>query len=418
MITTIQEIIDLYSSVYYVEDPAVIPLIIASVISNYFPGAPVWLMLIGASSSGKSELINAITDLEIDGKKKVWQISSLTENTFLSGVVRHGKDTSLLTRLGRNGVIVMKDFTTQLSQNADKAQAIFAQLREIYDGAYTKETGMGNSLSWKGKLNFIGGVTEKIFVLEHKYGGMGTRAVNFMMPAVSRKQFTRISLRNNNTIDEARLKICKGFTEYICAMLNKLTTYTIPDLPKEHIDNIVDIVDFATLCRSTTERDFKGRLELTQSPEMPGRMANQLMQVSNVFALMNDGEIPDRYRDIVYRLALDSIPLGRRWVLKLLATYQTATTSGLAAKLNYPTPTVREWLEDLNVFGLCERLNEASLITADKWRIKDDYRNLLIKYEHITPTTESLLSNEGDTREDEGEFAEYNQKVSEQFDTL
>lgn len=418
MINSLQQLIDLYTSVFYLEDTSVIPLVVAAVVANRFPGDPVWLMLTGASSSGKSEIINAITDMEINGVQKIWQISSLTENTFLSGATRNGKDSSLLKRLGSNGIIVMKDFTTQLSQNSDKAQAIFSQFREIYDGYYTKETGLGQSLSWRGKINFIGGVTEKIYVMEKKYGGMGTRALNFLIPSCDRKNMTRRAIENSTVIEAKRLEIKKGFSEYVNHLIEGLRTYsTIPPIPSDHSEDIINVADFSCMCRSATERNYMGQLELTHEPEMPSRMAKQMMGLTNVFIFMNNGELPEYFREIIYRIALDSIPKGRRMALRELARYAKVATSGVATKLNYPSDTVKEWLEDLNVLGVITRVKGTAAYQGDRWEIKPEYRKIMIDFDNVKVEAGELIEDSIDDM-DTVELEEADQRAEALFDSI
>jgi len=106
----IEEVIDLYRSVYYLKDKDtdMIPLIIAIVVQSKLEGKPVGVWLVGGSSAGKTALIDALGDLPF-----VREISMLTENTLLSGAVVKGQETSLLKIIGeKGGVITFKDFTT------------------------------------------------------------------------------------------------------------------------------------------------------------------------------------------------------------------------------------------------------------------------------------------------------------------
>jgi len=425
MIDNIEDLIKLYTKYFHLEDTSIIPFVVGIILANRMPGDPIWGMIVGSSSSGKSEVVNAVTDMEIGGKKRVWQISSLTENTFLSGMANQKTSTSLLTKIGTSGIIVMKDFTTLLSEYGDRAAVIFAQMREIYDGYITKETGTGKSLSWKGKLNFIGCVTEKIYMMEKKYGGMGTRAVNFHMPSADRKITTRAAIRNSRGIEAIREEIKIGFTQYIQAMSATLETYIPEALPVDVVDRILDVADFAAMARSSTERDFRGELQLTQSPEMPMRLAKQLSSLATVFTFMQGGTLSADYERIVYKVALDSIPLTRRMALRELARYDDVTTAGVATKLSYPTATAREWLEDLNVLGICDRVKGASGLSVDKWKLRESYRKVMEEFDGIKPIPTSLSGGYADAGGnaygedvDPGELEAYEQNLQADFDAL
>jgi ABC-type lipoprotein export system ATPase subunit len=96
MAKDINKLISEYQAIYYLEDTAIIPLLCAVVLSNRMMGDPVWLMVVGGSSSGKTELLNMITGIQ----KYVTEISMLTSNTFLSGMkAGKGGEPSLLLRI-------------------------------------------------------------------------------------------------------------------------------------------------------------------------------------------------------------------------------------------------------------------------------------------------------------------------------
>src|SRR3990167_7670461 len=102
------EIKQRFQELFYFEDTAVLDLVFATVISTYVKSMkPIWLLIIGPSSGGKSEIINLLFKLNF-----VHEVSDMTENTLLSGMYSKGEEASLLIRIGNIGVIAMKDFTS------------------------------------------------------------------------------------------------------------------------------------------------------------------------------------------------------------------------------------------------------------------------------------------------------------------
>jgi len=391
-ITTIDELTKLYKSVFYLEDDGIIPLVCAVIISNRADGDPVWLMLIGPSSGGKSEAINATMGLSF-----VHQISTLTSNTFLSGMTNNAQETSLLHEIG-SGVIAMKDFTTILSIPRETQAAIMGQLREVFDGHLTKRTGTGKKLEWKGKINLLAGSTEKINLVEGMYAEMGTRWINYVLAPQDRKLTTQRALENNQYIHELRAKIQEGFTEYIDHMIQKLPE-TMPPLTKEVMDNIIEVADFSSEARSPVQRNFKGEMTFVLSSEMPMRLASQLKTLAHVFICMNDlTNLRKDHELIIYKIALDSIPKVRRQALRVLAKYDKITTAGLASELNFPTSTARMWLEDLNARGMCKR-SKQKRVGGDEWSIMDEHRFMMEKYDHIKHSKGGFLEGASDYEE-------------------
>ena len=59
-----QELKNEYKKVFFLEDGGCIDLAVATVLSTYMKGDPIWTMIVGPSSGGKSELVNVFGSLE------------------------------------------------------------------------------------------------------------------------------------------------------------------------------------------------------------------------------------------------------------------------------------------------------------------------------------------------------------------
>lgn len=388
----LSQIKELYNQTYFMIDDMVLDLILAVTLGGKMPGDPIWLMIIGGSSSGKSELINIVGEV-----KYVHQISNLTENAFLSGSGRQGDDNSLLHQIGTTGVIVMKDFTSILSMRDDKKDMILGQMREIFDGYITKKTGNRKEIDeWRGKLNFIGGVTDTIYSKTEKSSAMGPRFINYVMPAFDREQrlkMLKAASKNTNDIKDKRAIIQVMVRDFINEKIQ-----TIPDKLKEVDDDFNSVLmilsDFVALARTPTERDYKGILNLINSPEMAPRIYGQFYKLAQYFIYLNDESIlSEEHKKLIIKLCLDSLPKQRRLSLQELSRYDFVTPKGLGHALRYPTKTTRIWLEDLNALGVCERISKGANM-ADCFAINPEYRSILLQYDNITPVSGGLDSNE------------------------
>lgn len=391
---TLDQIIAKYQEVYYIEDTSAIALVCAVVLSSKTAGDPIWLMLVGASSSGKTEMLNAIS-----GAVDVHEIAMLTTNTFLSGMKpSKGKETSLLLKINRNSILLHRDFTTILSMNKDDQQALMAQLRQVYDGNFVKDTGTGDSLVWKGKITLLAAVTEKIHVLESKFSGMGTRAIQYTLPAQDRMATTRRAAKIAKNIKASREEIKSYFNGYLNEMMPIVMAAQF-EVPVEISENILKVCDVAAVARSPVERDFRGRMELVLSPEMPMRMSNQLHQLGATFMAMEGGVLKKEHEAILYKIAFDSIPKGRRLALRELAAHSYITSKACAIALNYETERVRMWLEELNVLGICTREIKGKGNEGDKWSLKEEYKEIVGLFDKIKNTGEALETADADAED-------------------
>lgn len=410
----LKEIKDLYNQTYFMIDDMVIDLILAVTLGGKMPGDPIWLMIIGGSSSGKSELINIVGEIDF-----VHQISNLTENSFLSGVGRNGDDHSLLHQIGTSGVIVMKDFTSILSMRDDKKDIILGQMREIFDGYITKKTGNRKEIDeWRGKLNFIGGVTDTIYSKTEKSSAMGPRFINYVMPSLDREQrlkMLKAASKNANDIKQKRISIQLMVKEFIEEKIKNIPEI-LDEIDPEFNDILMILSDFIALARTPTERDYKGVLNLINSPEMAPRIYGQFYKLAQYFMYLNDTiELSDEHKNVIIKLCLDSLPKQRRLTLRELARYDYVTPKGLGHILRYPTKTTRIWLEDLNALGVCERMS-LSVNSADCFVINPEYKQIMLQYDNINQIEGGLDSKEEGSYggENDGYFVDDNYDPGEQ----
>jgi len=130
---TINDITKKFQDIYYLPDATPLRMIIATVLSPYMDGSPVWLMIVATSGSGKTELLKVLNTI-----KAVSQISNMSENTLLSGSrkpktavgEKEAKETSLLKRIPkRGGALIWPEFNTLLDERSEKKAAILSQLK-------------------------------------------------------------------------------------------------------------------------------------------------------------------------------------------------------------------------------------------------------------------------------------------------
>jgi hypothetical protein len=409
----IQALEEKFKEVYYIEGSVTyIRALIAISASAYTSGDPIWLMLIGGSGSGKSEAINILGDINY-----CHQISMLTPNTLLSGAKKgkDGKDPSLLTRLGKHGVILMKDFTTIISMREDNRRDILAQIREVYDGELTKETGTGLSLSWRGKLNFIAGSTSSYYEKQKEIDSMGPRFIMYEIDELSnsgRKDFLRFARNNMNDIKSKRSELQSMARDAVEEILEKMPD-DLPMLPEKIDNNLVDLADFVAKARTPVSRDFHGNITVVHFKELPGRLYSQVYRLGQMFlaiAQMNGRDEMDKdEEELLYKFLLNSIPKQKRDVLYTLFKYKEATTKSIAHILNIQTESVKLWLSDLNALALTLRVSAGG---KDFWYVSPENSALLSRMLDIPVTDISLDVSDGDMQISSGhqQKFEYSEK--------
>jgi len=369
MAISLPELIRQYQEVYYLEDPSVISLLCSVVLSNRMAGDPVWLVLIGGSSSGKSELINLFNSLDF-----VQEIAMITPNTLLSGMKpQKGQEMSLLKQIPRQCVFLF----------------ILAQFRELYDGKMTKTTGAGKPQEWEGKITVIAGSTEKIHTMEAQFASCGVRFIYYTLPPQDSVKATKRAAQIAKDLPVHRKRLRESTKQYIELMLQRVDTKEYP-VPEDVSDRLIEAADFVTLARSPVERDFRNKCEVPGSREEPMRFSNQLHNLARAEMAQNDGILTPMGESNIYKIAFDSIPKGRRLVLKQLAGFGEVTLKGLAHKLRLEDERVRMILMDLHIWGIVERAVAKTSMRAENWSLVEKYRKVMVEFEKIEYTGDIL----------------------------
>lgn len=368
---TLADVLAVFRRWLYLEDSAPVLVVLATIAANLMPGDPLWLMLVGASSGGKTEVLVAASRLA--GLRLA---AVLTEASLLSGTPKRdaakGSKGGLLREIGAFGILALKDFTSILSMNRDPRAALLAALREIYDGSWTRHIGTdgGRTLSWVGKLGLVAGCTTIIDAHHAVMAAMGERFVLYRLPEVSPTEQARRALNNAGREREMRDELATAVGGLFAGI--ELPDGQ-PDLSDVEAERLVALATVAARARSAVERDGRTRdIELIPDAEAPARLVQALRRLYG--GLLVIGVSSDEAWPIVVKVGLDCMPKLRRSVFIYLARHEGwNTTTSIAARVGYPTQTARRSLEDLMVHGLVLRQPGGSGI-PDKWQLASTTR--------------------------------------------
>lgn len=363
-------------------DLKVLKLLAAFYCANKLSRKAIWLMLIGPSGGGKTELLNALLDLP-----DIEPISQVTPNTFLSGMPGRN-DASLLPKL-TNRIMLMKDFTTILSMQRDAKSEIYAQLREIWDGSMKKVFGNGKIATWEGKVSLLAASTQAVDIQQQQMTHLGERFINYRLVMPDRKEVAMRSLDNDNNMESMQNELRIAFFSFIKGI--DLTRTELARLPDGDKKALVDLANFATMARSGVIREMGMKKEVIFVPtaEMPTRIAGQLNALASGLVMVNGGAFMAEDMEILYKVMLDSIPQTNKMVAQEMAKADNQTTSEIATALGYPTEPIRMYLENLALLKVCDRVKESG--RGDRWTLKPEFAEILRHYEEIEELTEDEM---------------------------
>jgi hypothetical protein len=141
----------------HLPDPLIVDVTLAVVASSHLPGDPIWIHLVAAPSTGKTETINAVQDWPT-----VYALPELTPAGLVSGInSEDGRDHSLLPKL-HGKTLAIKDFTPTIDAPKDQRQKLFGRLRDAFDGSQAIHTAVVGTRAHKATFNLIDGVTPRL----------------------------------------------------------------------------------------------------------------------------------------------------------------------------------------------------------------------------------------------------------------
>ena len=331
------------------EDYKIVDIVAATIIGNLFPTDPLWLQIIGAPSSGKTELLNAIEDFP-----KVFFISDLTTSTLISGK----KDSSLLPHL--NGkIIVMKDFTTILSKRHDDLKIIMSQLREVYDGKFSKGFGTGEHQKWSGHVGFVGGCTD---AYDRHYGVIGQMGERFLLYRIKNQDNLDAGLQALGGFggeNKMRKEIKTAFTKFLRQF--KKVDITIPKPSEDLLYKITSLAKFSGHGRCPVHRDrYTKEITYRPVPEGEARLSKQLYHMAiSLMTIHQEKSITNKIYEIIKKIGSDLIPRFRFMLLRYLYEKGATeiqvywiTTGDIAEGVNVNGKTALRALQDLSIVGL------------------------------------------------------------------
>ncbi len=316
-------------------------------------------------------------------------ISTLTPNTLISGLKGDGERIDLLPKLDGK-LLVIKDFTSILSKKTDDATAIFADLREAYDGYLEKSFGSGVGIkSYHSQFGLIAGVTPAIDMYRNVHALLGERFLRINLRGDGRS-----AIRHAVESEGGETAMRRELAEVVGGFLARASEWTDDAVVVEQrqLEQLRALVEVAATLRTPVARDRRHIVMYPPEPEIGTRLVKQLMRLSKALANWRERLLVTGEDYItVRRVALDGVPKNRLAAMTALVEADGwLTTKQVGDAANQGTDTAREVLEDMWLLRLIDRYGDQTF----QWAVKDETRDLLAKacIELRTQTTSGTRS--------------------------
>lgn len=330
-------------------DVDALDVVLAAAAVEQLDGDPVWLQVISGAGNAKTETVNGLA-----GAGAVVTSTIVSEAALLSGTPEpeQADDATggLLCKIGSRGLLVIKDFTSILSMPRDLRNQVLGALREIYDGYWQRNVGSdgGRSLTWWGRIVFIGATTTAYDKAHSVIATMGDRFANVRMDSTSstnRLAAGRQALGNVGKEKQMRRDLAAA-AGGVLAEIN----CEAAELTQEAVEALLLLADVVTLTRTGVEHDYRGDVIDSHAPEMPTRFAKMLGQITRGGLAI--GMTKEAALAAAVRVAGDSMPPLRLAVLGDVKDHPYTTCGQVTKRLQKPRATVDRTLQALHILGL------------------------------------------------------------------
>lgn len=329
-------------------DTDAIELVLGVLAGNDLAGDRAWLFIVGPPSSGKTELLRPI--MEVDA---VIAVSTLTTNTLISGFEQDsGEETSLLPRL-HGKTLVIKDFTPILGMGSEKRGEIFGQLRDAYDGDSSKAFGTGAQKNFQAKFNLIAATTSEIERKSAALQPLGERFLRFRPRLGDDYERVMHAAQSSNSEPDMRRELAEAAAGVLAQLPQRA-----PKVPPGIRQQLADLAQFLAAGRTYVHRDRNKDLQVTPEVEGGARIVKQLIRLAQGVAILNGRDsLTEHEVRIAARVVAGSLPSKVRVVLMALASRPNTkrNISSIARESELPKSTLEFVLQDLILLRILER---------------------------------------------------------------
>jgi hypothetical protein len=366
-------IIDEFQRSMWLPDPAIVYIVLGAVAANQMGSPPVWLLVVGAPSSGKTEILDALS-----GLPEYVPISTFTEAGLLSGSsTREGAAATggILRQVGERGLLVASDFGTLLNEHSSTRSRLFGCLREVYDGKFVRRLGTdgGRTFAWSGHAGFIGACTGGIDAPSIDLGTLGERFTYVRVPAATPEdEFMSCVVADEHVGHLGEVRARRA--ELVATFFADLSLpEEFPPLDEHDQERLITLAHLGARCRSSVLRNgYSREVEMVPGHERATRLYRQFRHLHAGLTVIGTPRF-EIWR-LLPQVALDGLTPGRKSVLEYLMAEPTEHSTGsVAGHCRLPETTVRRHLEDLNAHGAVDATGThperwaASAWLRDQW---------------------------------------------------
>ncbi|MGH2966317.1 MAG: hypothetical protein ACRDMH_13205 [Solirubrobacterales bacterium] len=317
---------------------------------------PLWVLIVGGSSGGKTEVLNALGNGLVDKYMSEFTVPGLLSVTKGENAI----PTGLLARhLGQKILVVVRDLSAILAlEDRGRRREELAKLREMYDGYVAREI-YGHKLEWKGRATMIGAVTHAIDRFAAHNEELGTRWLSLRLPDANieaqRRIIKKVEKRKGADRDSWRHALRSVVEHVVTRAQDRLEKeperYEATGRTSKQIERYSIV---GARGRASVPRSGYGAREQIGMPDIegPARLHGELLLLYQGARAI--GLTEERALKLARRMAKDSMPRQRATALHALAQTDGfgVSASGASRRYGIDRKVIAWALEDLGAAGM------------------------------------------------------------------
>lgn len=355
---TLANLYETIKELLYVEDTKIVDTILAIMLSRIQQHSKIWLIIIGKSGDGKTELLRLLEEPE-----STYTLKTLTKNTFVNGRKNKERYPDLAPQL-KDKVVLIPEMAQILTLHQEEKSAVWAQLRDLYDGEAGKNSAEAQTRYTDLNITLIACSTPAIDdqVLIHQ--SLGTRELLYRTEDKDEQKLMEKVIQNSNEDKKAkRQKAKQTINEFL-----KARKYENAPIKSDILDKIKKWAQTTAKLRATPSIDYTtGELTNLIYPEQPTRILEQLITLYRALKSLDEQYTDEKALEIIKKIVISTCsPLRIKTLFHLLSTGQKVSKREVGDALGISKKTAYTELLILAQLGIAKKEEDIYLAEQDK----------------------------------------------------
>lgn len=320
---------------FEIQDWRGVRILLGTAAAHYIPGEPLWLRLIGASRSGRTELLRPLAKVEDSV-----EMESVTPAAIRGGLTGGER---LLDRINGKRVIT-KDLAPLITSRRESRLEIFGLLRSVKDGSVSSDFGTREGYIFQEvSFDWILAVTPAIESVRQIESLLGERYVDLHWIPGDREKMAYKAACNNPRLPEIREKLFESIAALLSAA-KAVAKEQVVSLSKDEKRDIAKYADVIALCRSPVQKDSRGNILAIPKPEIGTSLSQDFSRIALGLRLLG----LEGWQPYIERLAWDCIPSIRAKLIRSLL-YEPKSAKEIHEETAIPLSTIYYHFADLQM---------------------------------------------------------------------